>query len=123
MYFLIKDNELLGKLMRSETESAIIFKKGFDIEPAHNEKYSKTKTKSYEGKINTNFCNDKVLKEGSHFICRSVALIDSVFKMGKNYYSQVFLEEYKYTAKEEEVTRHFAENLEISSDSDESDEK
>ena len=29
-------------------------------------------------------------KEGSHCICLSVILIDSVFKIDKNYYPQVF---------------------------------
>ena len=33
---------------------------GFDSEPVCNEKYLKTKTKSYEGKINTNFHDDKM---------------------------------------------------------------
>ena len=39
-------------------------------------------------------------KEGSHCICLSVILIDSVFEMGKNYYPQVLLEECKYIVKE-----------------------
>ena len=65
-------------------------KKGFDGEPAYNEKYIKTKIKSYEGNINTDFHGDKVPKEGSQYICLSVILIDSVFRTGKNYYPQVF---------------------------------
>ena len=39
--------------------------------------------KSYEGKINTNFHNDKIPKEGSQCICPSVILIDSVYRTGK----------------------------------------
>ena len=39
--------------------------------------------------------------------------------MGKNYYSQVFLEECKYTVKEKEVTMHITEDTEISSDDSE----
>ena len=45
-------------------------------------------------------------KEGSHCVFLSVVLIDFVFKKGKNYYPQVFLEERKYIFKEKEVTRH-----------------
>ena len=30
------------------------------------------------------------LRKGSHFLCFSVILIDSVLKMGKKYYPQVF---------------------------------
>ena len=58
-------------------------------------------------------------KEGSNFISLSMVLIDSVFKMGKNYYPQVSLKEYKYNVKEKEVTEYINEDLEISSDSDE----
>ena len=42
----------------------------------------------------------KIPKEGSQFIWLSVIWIDSVFRTGKNYYSQVFLEECKYIVQE-----------------------
>ena len=74
-------------------------KKGFDSEPAYNEKYTKTKIKSYDAKINTNFRGDKVLKEGSQYICLSKILIDSVFRTIKNYYPQGLLEESKLSKK------------------------
>ena len=44
-------------------------------------------------KSKTNFYNNKIPKEGPECICLSVILIDSVFRTGKNYYSQGFLEE------------------------------
>ena len=50
--------------------------------------------------------------EGCHCTCLSV-VFDSVFRMGKNYYSQVFLEECKYVVKEKEVNRHITEELVI----------
>ena len=37
--------------------------------------------------------------ESSQFVCLSVILIDSVFRTGKNYYPQVFLDKYKYVVK------------------------
>ena len=76
-----------------------ILKKEFVSEPVYNEKYLKTKVKSYNEKINTNFHDNKIPKEGSEFTCLSVILIDSVFKTGKNYYAQVFLEEYNCVVK------------------------
>ena len=42
-----------------------------------------------------NFHNNKLPKETSQCICLSVILIDSVFRIGKNHYLQVFLEECK----------------------------
>ena len=47
-----------------------------------------------------NFQNNKIPKKGFQFICLSVILIDSVFRTGKNYYPQVFVEERKYVVKE-----------------------
>ena len=66
-------------------------KKESDSEPVYNETYLKAKTKSYNGKINPNFPNIKIPKEGSQFICLSVILINSAFRTDKNYYTQVFL--------------------------------
>ena len=57
-------------------------KKIFYRQPIYNEKYLRTKIKSYEGKISTHFHGDKILKKGSPFICLSVILIDSVFRKG-----------------------------------------
>ena len=54
--------------------------------------------KDYE--FSTNVYDNKILKDGSQFICLSVILIDSVSRTGENYYPQVFLEECKYVVKE-----------------------
>ena len=45
------------------------------IKPEYNEKYLKARIKSYSGKINTNFQNNKIPREGSQFICLSVSVI------------------------------------------------
>ena len=66
--------------------------KEFDSKPIYNEKYLKAKRKSYNGKINTNFHNNKIPKEGPEYICLLVILLDSIFRTGKNY-PQVLLEE------------------------------
>ena len=50
------------------------------------------------------------------FTFLSVISIDSVFKTGKNYYPQVFLEECKYMAKEKKVSEYITDETEISSD-------
>ena len=59
----------------------------------------RAKIKSYNGKINTNFHNNKLPKEGSQFICLLVISIDSIFRIGKNYYRQLFLDQCKYVIK------------------------
>ena len=60
-------------------------KKQVNGELVYNEKYLKTKSKSYKGKINTNFQNSKIAKEGCQYIFLLI-LIDSVYRKDKNYY-------------------------------------
>ena len=81
----------------------------------------KLKKKSYEGKVNKNLYNDKMPK--CHCTYLSVVLIDSVFKMDKNYFLQVLLEKFNYNTKEEEAARHITDDLEISFDEENSGEK
>ena len=81
------------------------------------DKYLKPKMKSYNNKITTNFKNvknngAKPPKEGSKCIYPPAIVIGSVFKSGKNYYSQTFLEECK------ESKSFVADDLESSSDGD-----
>ena len=70
-------------------ETSNMMQKRFDNEIMYNEKYSKTKIKPVSGKINTNFHN-VVSIEGSHHICLSVTLIDSVFQMVKTIIHKYF---------------------------------
>ena len=69
----------------------------FDSEPVYgdNDKYIKTKIKSYEDKINTNFQGKKVPKENASYKCLSLIMLDSVVRANKKYYSQTLLEECK----------------------------
>ena len=93
MSFFIKDDKLLEKYNEIWEKVKNITKKEFESKPVYNDKYLKAKIKSYNGKINTNFHNNKIPKEGSQFICLSVILIYSVFRTGKRCYPLVFLEE------------------------------
>ena len=66
--FLIKNDELLGKYNKIWNKVSNGIKKGFDSEPVYNERCLKTKIKSYEGKISTNFLDNGVPKEDSYCI-------------------------------------------------------
>ena len=57
-------------------------------------------------------------RESSQFIGLSVLLIDSVSRKGKHCYSQVFLEECKYTVKEKRMTKYITDDMNFSSDFD-----
>ena len=56
--------------------------------------------KSSKGKIDTDFHDNEIPKEGSYYICLSGILINFILKRDKNYYSQMFLEEWSYVIRE-----------------------
>ena len=114
----MKVGELLEKYSQIWEKVENSLKKEFASEPVYNKKYLKAKIKSYNGKINTNFHDIKIPKEGSQFICLSVILINPVFRTGENYNPQVLFEECKYVVKEKKVPTCIIDNIEISSDSD-----
>ena len=109
MSFLIRDDELLKQNKKSKVKNAI--DKEFDNETVCNEKYIKAKIKSYDGKVNSNFPNNKISKKDCQCICLSVILIDSVFRAGKNYHPQVFFEEYKCVVKEKKISKYIIDDI------------
>ena len=69
----------------------------FDSEPVYddNDKYIKTKIKSYEDKVNTNFQGNKIPKENVSYKCLSWIMLDFVIRVNKTYHQQTLLEEFK----------------------------
>ena len=67
MSFLIKDDGLLEKDNEIWEKVKNSIKKEFDSKPIYNEKYLKAKIKSYNGKISTNFLNNKMPRQGPQF--------------------------------------------------------
>ena len=61
--FLIKYDELLEKYNAISEKVKNNLKKEFDNEAVYNEKFLKAKIKSYIGKINSNFQNNKIPKK------------------------------------------------------------
>ena len=62
IYFLIKDDELLEQYNEIWEKLKNRLKKELGSNPIYNEKYLKAKIKSYNGKINANFHNNKIPK-------------------------------------------------------------
>ena len=74
----------------------------FDSKPTYgdDDKYIKTKIKTYEGSITTNFYNEKgskkIPEEKISCKCLSIIILDSVLYVCAKYHPQMFLEECKY---------------------------
>ena len=74
----------------------------------------------YDNKVNTNFQGKETPEGDSSYKCLSLIMLDSVVKIGKKYYPQVFLEECKYVKRKNKMFDYIDDDLEMSS-SDEDD--
>ena len=90
----------------------------FHSMPAYDETQIKAKVREFDGKINTKFLGDEVQKENKHYTCIARITIDSVMRMDKKNYAQVYLEEYKYRVRKIQVSRFINAELESDSESD-----
>ena len=72
-------------------------------EPIYDDKYIKTKVKTFSSVINTLFTGDGIPKEKVEYVCISCISIDSVLRVDKKNYPQVYLEKYKYEIKKKEL--------------------
>ena len=80
--------ETIEGLMKINFENKLVY--------GDDDKYIKTKIKTYADSIITNFHNKKIPKEKAPCKCLSIIVIDSVIKANKKHYSQTFLEGCKY---------------------------
>ena len=87
-----------------------------------NDKYIKTKIKTYKDSIITNFYNEKeskkVPEEKISHNCLSVIILDSFIYAYEKYYLQVFLEECKYVQEKIKAKNYIDEELKSESDTD-----
>ena len=68
----------------------------------YNDQYIKTKVKTFK-LAKTLFDNDKIPGEKMEYECIPCINVDSVLKIEKKYYPQVYLEQCKYKAKEMKI--------------------
>ena len=80
--------ERVSSLLHIEFHSEFIY--------GNNHQYIKTKVKWYGDKVNTNFQDNKILKENVSYKGLSLVMLDSVTRVNKDYYPETLLEECKY---------------------------
>ena len=74
--------------------------------------------REFNGVIKTNFLGDEIPKENVHYACIACITIDSVMKMEKKNYPQVYLEECKYKIKKIKMPEFIDIKVESASSSD-----
>ena len=118
MSFLIKDDKVREKY--EEIWSVIKNKLGINFysKPIYEQKYLKAKVREYDSVIKTNFLGNGVPKENMHYTCIACVAIDSVMKLNKKNYPQVYLEKCKYKIKKLQMFRFINAELDLDSDSD-----
>ena len=114
MSFLIKKSEVWEKYedIWDVIKNKLNIK--FHSQPIYENKYLKTKVREFDGIIKTNFLGNNIPKENMYYTCIACITLDSVMKMSKKNYPQVYLEECKYKVKKIHTPRFI--NVELESD-------
>ena len=96
----------------------------FNSKPTYGEddKYIKTKIKTYEDSTTANFYNKKwskkIPEEKIPHKCLSIIILDSIIYAYEKYYPQVFLEECKYVQEKIKTKNYIDEELKLESNND-----
>ena len=83
----------------------------------YDETYIKAKVREFDDKIRTNILGDEISKENMLYACIVCITIDSVMRMDKKDYLQVYLEECKYKVKKIQMSRFINAELKSNSES------
>ena len=103
------------KLMKIDFNTKTTYGDGDD-------KYVKTRIKTYKDIITTNFYNKngskKIPEENVPHKCISIIILDSVIYAYEKYHSETFLEECKYAKEKIDTNNYIDEELKSESDTD-----
>ena len=122
MSFLIKDNEVWEEYdkIREVIKDKLGIK--YHSEPVYEYKHLKAKVRKFDGIIKTNFLGNGIPKENVHYPCIACVAIDSVLRINKENYPQVYLDESKYKVKKMQMLKfiktELKSDLELDLDSD-----
>ena len=114
MSFVIKDDSVLVKYNKIWNK----IKKTLNTKFYSTSVYDKKYIREFNGVIKTNVLVCEVPKEGVHHTCIACITIDSVMRIGKKNYPQVYLEECKYKSKKIKMPEFIDAELESNSSFD-----
>ena len=112
MFFIIKDDDVLDKYNEIQVKIKETLNIKFHSTPVYDEQYIKAKVREFNGVIKTNFLGDEVPKEDEHYTCIACITIDSVVRMEKSNFLQVFLKELKYRMKKTKMMKFIKAEVE-----------
>ena len=118
MSFMIKDGNILDKYNEIWDKIKEKLSIKFHSMPVYDQTYIKAKVREFDGKIKTNFLGDEIPKENMHYTCIAFVTIDSVMKIERKNYPQVYLKECKCRGKKIQMSRFINAKLESDWDSE-----
>ena len=121
MSFKIEDDEVYIKCNQIWNKNKELLGVKFYSEPIYEDKYIKTKVKTFSSVINTLFSGDEIPKERVQYACISCVSIDSVLTVNKKNYPQVYLEQCKYKMRKRELKVFIDYEVDISPEDYDSD--
>ena len=121
MSFKFEDDEGYIKYNQIWNKTKELLDVKFYGEPIYEDKYIKTKVKTFSSVINTLFSGDEIPKERVQYTYISCITIDSVLRVNKENYPQVYLEQCKYKMKKRELKSFIDYEVDISSENYDSD--
>ena len=116
MSVVIKDDMCLNKYNEIWDKVKEKLNIKFHSTTVYDEQYTKAKVREFNGVIKTNFLGDEIPKESAHYTCIAYITTDSVMRMEKKNYLQVYLEECKYRMKKTKTTNFIKVELESESE-------
>ena len=118
MSFRIESEDVYLKYAKIFNKIKSILNAKLHSQPIYDEKYIKTKVKTFNNTINTLFSGDKIPEEKIHYVCISRIYIDSVLGTDSKNYLQVYLEQCKYKTKKRELINFIDDEVNLSADDD-----
>ena len=118
MSFVAEDKDVYSKYSEIWDKIKKLLKLKFSSNPIRDKKYIATKVKIFNRVNRTTFTDDEMPKERNSYTCIAAIDIDSVLKVDKNVYPQVYLEQYKYKIKKTKPIDFIDAEIELSNESD-----
>ena len=117
MSFVTDDKEVYEKYNAIWKIVKNVLKLKFTVNPVRDDKYISAKLKIFNKINRTTFTDNVVTIEKNHYICIPAIDIDSVLKIDKRAYPQVYLEQCKYKLKKRKPINFFDSEI-IDDDND-----
>ena len=118
MSFVAGDKDIYSKYSEIWNKIKKLLKLKFSANPIRDKKYIVAKLKIFNNVNKTTFTGDKIPKERIHYACIAAIDIDSVLKIDKKVYPQVYLEQCKYKLKKRKPIDFIDAEIELSNASD-----